>query len=158
MIWVTADHHFGHENIIAHCQRPFASAHEMNVYMTERWNAVVAPRDIVYHLGDFAFRDDPRRYLAQLNGRVHLIRGNHDQKTSPFVDVHDVLYLRWEGYRFWLSHYPHLSWRGSGNGCIHLHGHSHGKIPATHNRFDVGVDVHGYTPRPLKHFIREQSG
>ena len=53
-IFIIADHHFHHENIIKYCNRPFKSAEEMNSYMIHKWNSVVSEKDIVYHLGDFA--------------------------------------------------------------------------------------------------------
>lgn len=51
-IFFTADLHFWHENIIQYCQRPFASADEMNSALISNWNARVTPDDTVYILGD----------------------------------------------------------------------------------------------------------
>jgi calcineurin-like phosphoesterase family protein len=45
------------------------------------WNATVRPDDIVWHLGDFAYMcslDNTAGILSGLNGRKHLVRGNHD--------------------------------------------------------------------------------
>lgn len=39
--FVVADNHFGHENIIRFCNRPFKTLDEMNYEMVKRWNAVV---------------------------------------------------------------------------------------------------------------------
>src|SRR3978361_1949415 len=81
----TADHHFGHENIIGLSSRPFASIEEMDKCMIERWNEVVAPGDNVWHLGDFAFRCELRRMrsiFSRLNGSKHLIPGNHDDRDT----------------------------------------------------------------------------
>lgn len=44
-IWLISDTHFGHENIIGYCGRPFANAAEMDEAMIERWNATVKPSD-----------------------------------------------------------------------------------------------------------------
>ena len=52
-IFFTADTHFFHRNIIKYCNRPFHSVGEMNETMIANWNAVVKPRSIIYHLGDF---------------------------------------------------------------------------------------------------------
>ena len=154
-IWITADHHFGHGNIIAHCKRPFADVYEMEEALIQRWNWAVGPKDQVYHLGDFVYRTDPRPYLRRLHGRVHLIRGDHDRTTSAFVDVRDVLLLRLEGHKAWLSHYPHLSWPGSDKGTIHLHGHSHGKGAKRAGVVDVGVDCWEFAPVALDRLWKE---
>jgi calcineurin-like phosphoesterase family protein len=73
-VWFTADHHFGHENIIKFCNRPFASAQEMDEAMIERWNSVVKPDDKVYHLGDFTLNNAAAadHYFKQLNGRIYV--------------------------------------------------------------------------------------
>ena len=81
MIWYTADLHFGHANIIRYCNRPFNSVDEMNEALIDRWNAVVAPDDIVMVLGDFAMGriDDTLPLAARLAGDKVLIPGNHDR-------------------------------------------------------------------------------
>ncbi|OFZ81374.1 MAG: hypothetical protein A2583_15910 [Bdellovibrionales bacterium RIFOXYD1_FULL_53_11] len=79
MIFFTADHHFYHSNIIRFCSRPFATVEEMNEELIKRWNAVVAPDDTVYHLGDFSLAYRPVELFApRLHGEKHLIMGNHD--------------------------------------------------------------------------------
>ena len=59
MIFITSDHHFGHENIIKHCSRPFRNADEMDATMVDRWNEVVGPDDDVYIAGDFSHKRCP---------------------------------------------------------------------------------------------------
>jgi hypothetical protein len=71
--WYTSDHHFGHKNIIAHNSRPFASVEEMDEALIARWNSVVGPDDVVYHLGDFSFGPQAY-YLPRLNGEKHLVQ------------------------------------------------------------------------------------
>lgn len=56
MIYFTADTHFGHENVIRFCDRPFSSANEMDEAMIANWNARVKGDDTVYVLGDMFFR------------------------------------------------------------------------------------------------------
>ena len=44
--------------------------------MVLRWNALVAPDDEVWHLGDFAVRQSAERVaglLTELHGRKHLV-------------------------------------------------------------------------------------
>ena len=44
--WFTADHHFGHRNVIRFCNRPFETVEEMDRTMIDNWNAVVRPDDV----------------------------------------------------------------------------------------------------------------
>lgn len=86
MRFFTSDTHFGHSNIIKFEaeNRPFTSTEEMDEVLIERWNAVVKPRDIVYHLGD-AIMGDFRagvEKMKRLNGQKILIPGNHDRIFS----------------------------------------------------------------------------
>ena len=52
LIYFTADQHFGHANIIKHCNRPFGTVAEMDEYLLEQWNNCVGRNDTVYILGD----------------------------------------------------------------------------------------------------------
>jgi calcineurin-like phosphoesterase family protein len=109
--WFTSDHHFGHENIIDFCNRPYASVYEMNADLIERWNARVRPDDLVYYVGDIVMgpgRKESMKLIAQLNGRKLLLPGNHDAcwrgkasgtklsearvdyLTSGFIDIIDT--------------------------------------------------------------------
>ena len=47
MIYFTADTHFGHENVIRFCGRPYATAVEMDEAMIENWNSRVKGNDTV---------------------------------------------------------------------------------------------------------------
>ena len=55
MIYFTADTHFGHNNVIQFCDRPFASVEEMDEAMIQNWNERVTGNDTVYILGDMFF-------------------------------------------------------------------------------------------------------
>ena len=78
-IFFTSDEHHGHLNVIKYCSRPFTDIGEMTEEMVSRHNSVVKPEDIVYHLGDFSLnKTAPGLILPRLNGKHHLIPGNHD--------------------------------------------------------------------------------
>lgn len=151
-VWFTSDTHFGHEAVIGHSRRPFGSVDEMNEALVEAWNATVAPRDEVYHLGDVEFRSGlpAQHWLQRLHGRITVIKGNHDRPkdlnaavaAGAIVAWHEVLYLRHRRMKFWLSHYMHVTWPNSNVGSFHLCGHSHGDL-LVHGgrRMDVGVDA-----------------
>lgn len=150
MIWFTADHHYGHANIIKHCSRPFASVHEMNETMTQRWNERVATTDTVYHVGDFAFRGQKAdTYLRPLKGRKHLILGNHDDRKNlgdTWESISDILQVSISGTPIVLCHYGMRVWNRSHHGALHFYGHSHGKLPGTSQSLDVGVDCWDFRP------------
>ena len=179
-IWFTADTHFGHENIIRYCGRPFCDAAEMDRVMVERWNGVVGVDDVVYHLGDFTlggwwYVAKPR--LGELNGRVKVVPGGHDHRWLPDADgrlkvlppLHTLEFDVGDKYPLVvvLCHYPMLSWDRSHYGSIHLHGHSHGTIPDSRSsdvkippgqrrgfRLDVGVDCHDFAPVSLARVLK----
>ncbi|MGU3658585.1 hypothetical protein [Methylobacterium fujisawaense] len=53
------DSHVGHHGILSprmHAPRPFASIEEYDETIVTRWNAVVRPKDTVWHIGDFCYR------------------------------------------------------------------------------------------------------
>ncbi len=118
MIWFTSDLHFGHNNVIKFCDRPFESVHEMNIALTENWNKKIKPKDKVYVLGDFSFMGskNTKALLEKLNGYKILIWGNHDRKPHKmlelgFDEVYEShkIFLNSEGerYEFLLSHFPY---------------------------------------------------
>ncbi len=163
MIFFTSDTHFNHSNIIKYCGRPFADCNHMEEGLIERWNEVVKPEDDVYHLGDFAFcgTNKALEILHQLNGRIFLIRGNHDNFSQEVRDqfewVKDYYRLTVKNFfggkteynaRIVLCHYPIESWDGMSHGSWHLHGHCHGSLKRNNlgKRLDVGVDCHHYYP------------
>jgi calcineurin-like phosphoesterase family protein len=96
-VWVTADTHFGHENIIDFCKRPFRNVDEMNEALIQKWNDLVRAEDVVWHLGEFGFGDmeQIQDWVRALNGEIKLIRGNHDLKSNQwyrdcgFYEVYD---------------------------------------------------------------------
>ena len=56
MFYYIADPHFGHENILKMCGRPFDTIEEMNEAMIAAWNERVTGNDTVFILGDLFFR------------------------------------------------------------------------------------------------------
>lgn len=68
-VWLTSDHHFGHSAIIQFASRPYVTVAEMDNDLISRWNSVVGPEDIVYHLVDFSFHN-PSLYANKLRGKI----------------------------------------------------------------------------------------
>ena len=55
-ILFTGDLHFGHENVLAFDNRPFATVDEMDAELIRRWNNKVGKGDWVYVLGDLIWK------------------------------------------------------------------------------------------------------
>lgn len=147
-IWFTADLHFDHAKILTHQDRGVETVEEMNERIVENWNAVVANRDEVWVLGDFFLGRavDAGGWFHALNGRKHLVVGNHDSKAVqrlPWSSVDVLREWRQKPHRAVLCHYPLLTWAAAHHGVWMLHGHSHGSLTSTRTtRMDVGVDCH----------------
>ena len=162
-LFFTADHHFGHGGARGLFRRPFASTAAMDEALIQRWNAVVGPGDTVWHLGDFAIRQEAARMAAilkGLNGTKHLVAGNNDTEATRglagWASVHDLVEIEIAGRRLVLCHYPLRSWNGMGKGALQLHGHSHGRLKPLTRQHDVGVDVWDFAPVALTRLLPAQ--
>ena len=160
-IYFTSDHHFGHTNIIKFSNRPFINVEEMNQVLIEKWNEKVGRNDHIYHLGDVGLMNSKNLeiILSRLNGKIYLIKGNHEKSAEKCKDrfewVKDYFELTINDNEFEkgknllvLFHYGMRVWNASHRGSYHLYGHSHGTLPDNPNSlsFDVGVDCHNFAP------------
>jgi calcineurin-like phosphoesterase family protein len=169
-VYFTSDQHFGHANIIKHCKRPFSDVDEMDAFMIEKWNGRVNQGDTVYVVGDLIFRSgkDPREYLDALNGRKHLIVGNHDSYWMKKVELGDYFesvsqtMAITEGKRkIVLSHYPMTGYEGMNEGVYQVYGHIHNNTNDTYwpllrempRSFNAGVEINYYTPSTIEEMI-----
>lgn len=170
--YYTADTHFGHENIIRFCNRPFADVEEMNRRLIDAWNARVSDGDDVYVIGDFAYRSatSVKSIVEKLAGRKHLVVGNHDVKwmktcvpENLFVEIGHALYaVDDKNRRLWMCHYPCMTWPGSKyESSYHIYGHIHNNKPEEFwqllQKYDralnAGAEVNGYMPVTLEELI-----
>ncbi|MCW2750287.1 MAG: metallophosphoesterase [Aeromicrobium sp.] len=97
MRYFTSDTHYGHQNIIEFCDRPYADVHHMNVDLVNRAASTLTMEDELWHLGDVAlgYLDDTLANLARIAVDVTLVAGNHDRchpyngtRGERFVDVY----------------------------------------------------------------------
>lgn len=127
-----ADTHFGHKNILKFDSRPFNSIEEHDAELMRRWNSVVTNDDNIWILGDFCWKTrEPVSLLENLNGRKHLVLGNHDHFLNGttekyFWSIQEMATVYEGGYQVFMSHYP-IPWfpfhrREKG---VHLYGHVH---------------------------------
>ena len=160
-----ADTHLGHANIIRHSNRPFSNVDVMDTTIIRNWVDVASPSDDVYAAGDLIFRAaDPEKYLKQLTGHIHLIKGNHDTYLKDkrlwkyFESIDNYLEIREGNTKIILFHYPICEWDGyfSKNPVVHLYGHIHNneyeiskQMDAKKNCYNIGADILDFTPRTL---------
>jgi calcineurin-like phosphoesterase family protein len=168
-LFFTSDLHFGHENVIKYCDRPFKDAAHMNEELISRWNKKVPANGRVFILGDVGFMDQHslRDILFRLNGELHLVYGNHDkiirnQKMlqERFSSLSELTEIKvksgGEKLTFVLCHYAMRVWSGAHRGNMHLYGHSHGSMPDDPSSLsmDVGIDTTSdYTPYSLDQIL-----
>lgn len=176
----TSDSHWGHVRICELANRPFASVEEMGKRLILNWNSVVKPDDVVYHLGDFCFH--PRAAIPairkQLNGKIVLVWGNHDnvKKQPEFYKTFDdvvgsdmvqdwhifdydhkgEVWTHTAEYSLFLHHEPIPSSEWSSFADLMLCGHVHQSwavAPSDSRILNVGVDVCDFRPMTLTEIL-----
>lgn len=163
MIWLTGDQHFGHENIIEYCGRPYGNASLMDADMISKWNEKVNPEDTVVHIGDFIFKHKSIDLIRPfLNGTIILIKGNHDKRAIleqmtwvPYMFMrigtkyclinHRPMYDAYEEDKYRDSD-PNLSRELLRGVDYIICGHVHEKWLWHGRNYNVGVDHHKFYP------------
>ena len=169
MHWYTADTHFGHDNIIRYCDRPFSTSRDMDARIVDNMRQRVAKNDDLWIVGDFAYGERRRdmSYLMEifeaLPGRKHLVIGNHDGPETlklPWKSIERLVELKDMRGRpkNTLCHYPMLTWNGFNRGGLQLFGHVHEKWRGTRKSVNVGVDVWDFRPVKFEEIESRASG
>jgi calcineurin-like phosphoesterase family protein len=178
MIYFTSDLHLGHDQEFIWGARGFNSVAEMNEKIITRWNSRITKDDDVYVLGDLVMGGvENVELLKQLNGKIHIIYGNHDgpKKREAYAELENVVECGWANmikykkYNFYLSHYPTITDNEDIGGIvspkecvINLFGHTHqfDDFYDTNDGYNfrmyhVGVDSHDCFPVPIDEVIEE---
>lgn len=153
MIYGISDLHLNHKKIILYENRPFTDVKHMNRVLIDNWNSIVKENDYVINVGDFCLgsTQDYIDLRQQLNGKIILIKGNHDRQTrrviverAGFIAFKKIIELNHVCLK--IVHNPaHIK----EDGFIILHGHIHSKT--VHHNFDnkyinLSVDVTDFKP------------
>jgi calcineurin-like phosphoesterase family protein len=169
-----SDPHFGHENIISYCNRPWNSVPEMNEGLIQKYNEVVKEEDTCVWVGDcFFWYKAPKveQILNRMNGKKILVRGNHDLLSDSafircgFAWVCEEMKMKIGKELVVISHYPYLGeyderyvdrkhdpklvpWL--------IHGHTHSPSDYRSAKgFHVGVDGNNFKPILLDSIANE---
>lgn len=179
MEYFISDLHLNHININRIDNRGFNDVNEMNSHIISSINKVVAPSDDLYIIGDFGMGhvDDLKLLGEQINGRKHLITGNHDRakdlfKLNIFTEIVPYKKIRVQDKEFFqynkkgiieviLCHYPIAVWDKQHYGSIHIYGHVHGNshtnplldVSTLPNAYNVFCKYLNYTPKTLSQLI-----
>ncbi|MBP3664178.1 MAG: metallophosphoesterase family protein [Tyzzerella sp.] len=163
-IFITSDTHFGHDREFLFGPRGFTEINIHDEEIIRRWNEVVQPDDIVYHLGDVMLNDNEHgmNCLRRLNGQIKIIPGNHDtsNRLKLYAELDNVevmpmsVPLKYKKLQFLLSHHPTITSNNEkelhlGMHLINLFGHTHQQNPFYENNFfmfHVGMDSNNCTP------------
>lgn len=136
MNYYISDLHFGDERIMNLCERPFDNLKIYEKSIIDKWNAKVREEDTVYLLGDIAANDYfyVIDIIKRLNGKKHLIVGNHDVEMLEFYGMHKVFdsikymcEIKDNGRTVFLCHYPVMDWGDLSKEIYHVYGHIHNK-------------------------------
>src|SRR5665811_422589 len=88
MRYFTSDTHYGHQNIIRFCDRPYIDVHHMNVDLVNRAAGMVNAGDELWHLGDVALgylNDTLTNTTLTLSNGVD-VKVSHFPYTDPQLD------------------------------------------------------------------------
>lgn len=171
-IFVTSDLHFGHDREFLWGPRGFKSSKEHDEAIIANWNSVVGPEDVVYVLGDIMLGDNEwgRECMNRLEGRIHLIRGNHDTdkrwyEVYPYIHSIEEMWgwahvIHYRKYHFYLSHFPtdtaNIEAENLHQCTLNLFGHTHSKDKFRADQpmyYNVALDANDNTPVLLDNII-----
>ena len=164
-IYILSDNHFNHWNINRYCKRKYPNLNTMNRDMIKKWNSIVKKNDMVIHLGDIIFTkgasEEIDKIIKQLNGRLILIRGNHDRKSYSWYLSHgfdfiaDKVYWEYNKKKIMFIHDPNRIEHRDLRKCdFIIHGHRHNKGLFVSRRkhcriVNVSVEQLNYNPMNL---------
>lgn len=172
-IFIVSDLHLGHDKPFIYGARGFENVEDMNEAIIRKWNEVVDEEDDVCVLGDLVMGPETNlQMLRRLKGRLHIVRGNHDtdtrwnfyQELPNVVEVGNSIYFSYDGYKFYLTHYPTITTRANVGKplkkcLVNLCGHTHTKDPF--EDWGIGmiyhceIDAHDCAPVRLEDIITD---
>jgi len=148
------------------------SLNNMNRELIRRWNEKVKSEDVVFHIGDFCFKNssskrgegikiNSSKWEENLNGKIIHLKGNHDKNNSTKTII-ERLVIGYGGKRINLVHIPDFA---DVNYEINFTGHVHNKWEIKRIRrgenftdcINVGVDVWNFYPVTFEEINRRYS-
>ena len=162
-IYIIADHHFYHQNILNYTRKEFNNLEEMNEFILKKHNETINHEDIVIFLGDFCFKTNHiLDLLTKMNGHKYLVLGNHDSKDLirkyPSLGFEGIFTMPIKIKDNYLSHEPLLNEERNDltfqlitkefktKNALNYHGHIHDTIINKPNYHNVTCENLNYKP------------
>ena len=141
----------------------FSSSEDHDTEFLKRYNKIITDEDDVYILGDLMLNNNEHglNILNQLNGKIHIILGNHDTTTREelyrgcrnVVEICLSKILKIGKQYYFLCHYPTITANYDDKPykqhLINLHGHTHFKEKFYNDNpfmYNVALDAHNCYP------------
>ena len=171
MNYYIADTHFGHHNIINMANRPFQCVQDMEDALIEKWNRKVKDNDEIYIIGDLFYQHDHiDSILSRLNGKKHLITGNHESKWLThqyrpyFQSIQSSLEIVDQNHTIYMCHYPMVCYPKQSRAYM-IHGHIHNDTLFDYwcvllkraRILNAGVDINHFEPVTLNELIENNT-
>ena len=125
-IWIIADTHFNHKNLVEWGIRPLGYEYLIHMELKK-----IQPTDTLIHLGDIdmgSTKSVHEREFMPLECYTILVLGNHDNKSDGWYKRHGWNFVctsftnTYFGKKVKFSHHPTV-WDGSFD--VNIHGHLH---------------------------------
>lgn len=157
-IWVIADTHYFHQNMVTLHGRP----QDYEMQMTLEIAKVVEKSDLLIHCGDFAWKkpNDAFALFRMIGGTKVLVRGNHDYRSPQtymekgFDFACDSFTMFYKKKKLLFTHIPvHELPEGVDfniHGHLHTHNNSHRKEEHTLQPFHRLIAIDDWNLKPIR--------
>lgn len=177
MIYFSSDLHLLHNRDFIYKARGFSTIEEMNKTILKNFNEMITSEDDLYLLGDTILGgpntiDKGIELINKLNGKLHLVWGNHctlnrqqalkEQCNNVIEIVGYAGMLRYKKWHFYMSHFPTNTTNFDDykkpfkQRILNLHGHTHSKEKFNqYGSYNVAVDAHNCYPVSIDKIIED---
>ena len=129
---------------------------------------VLSSTDTVYILGDLALSKEKVSIVEQLNGKKHLIIGNHDyhnlnqiRELNCFESVSYMKVIKLDGKTITLCHFPTYSFIGDYLIYGHVHNNENDEswlaVRTKPNMLNAGMEINDYVPVTFEELKRNNN-
>ena len=147
MHFFTADDYDGHQNVVRYCNRPFATAEEMDDELVRRHNMVIKKGDTRCPCrGLRVCQSEQGSGVHQEAERPARLHPRKPRQMACQERARDVGRRKVQGHYIVVCHYAMRVWPYSDDNSWQLFGHSHGLLNPIGKQWDIGVDVNDFTP------------